>query len=96
MNLLTNKLTLEFPPLYSNENKKDNEVKIIAKFFHPYSSWTWYATEFDGEDTFYGMVDGDYKEMGYFSLKELKSINLWGLGIERDLYYNNHTLNEVK
>jgi hypothetical protein len=31
---------------------------VLAKFFHPFSSWTWYATEYDPEDKiFYGLVD---------------------------------------
>ena len=25
-----------------------------VKFFTPDSNWTWYATEFDGKDTFFG------------------------------------------
>lgn len=41
--------------------------------------------EFDGEDLFFGFVDGDFAELGYFSLKELKANRgLLGLPIERD------------
>ena len=66
------------------------------KYFTPDSSWTWYATEFDGEDTFFGLVDGFEKELGYFSLSELKSVKgPMGLPIERDLYWNPRKLKEI-
>ena len=91
MMLLTKELREEFPKLYANSGKKDHEVKIIAKFFTPDSSWTWYATEFDGEDTFFGLVDGHYKELGYFSLSELESVKgPMGLKIERDRHFSGY------
>jgi hypothetical protein len=33
------------------------------------SSWTWYSTEFDGEDLFFGLVVGFETELGYFNPK---------------------------
>ena len=47
------------------------EPYAIVKFFTPDSSWTWYASEFDGDDLFYGLVDGFELEYGYFRLSEL-------------------------
>jgi len=39
---------------------------------------------------------GFENELGYFSLKEMESIKgPWGLGIERDLYFGEHTLKEA-
>ena len=39
------------------------------------ANWKYfYATEYDGKDTCFGLVDGQYKELGYFSLSELKSV----------------------
>ena len=36
-------------------------------------------------------------EYGYFSLKELESITLpWGLKIERDLYFDPTTIEDIK
>ena len=59
-----------------------------VKFFTPDSSWTWFATEFDGEDLFFGLVDGFEKEIGYFSLSELKKARgALGLPVERDRYF---------
>lgn len=96
MKLLTKELRKKFPPLGATENKKPKKIEIIAKFFDPTGSWTWYATEFDGEDTFFGFVRGIDDELGYFSLKEMESIKgIFGLGIERDLYFEKHTLAEV-
>jgi hypothetical protein len=82
MNLLTKKIRKQLPALYTNEN--DPDPKAIVKFFTPFANWTWYATEFDGDDTFFGLVDGFDKELGYFSLAELESM---GHKIERDLYF---------
>jgi hypothetical protein len=90
MKLLTEALKKALPPLYANENNP--EPKAIVKFFTPFSSWTWYATEFDGKDTFFGLVDGFEKELGYFSLSELEGM---GPKIERDLYFKPTLLSEL-
>ena len=96
MMLLTKELRKKLPPLYSNEEKKLEDVQVIVKFFDPIGSWTWYATEFDGEDSFFGFVRGFDNELGYFSLSELESIKgRFGLGIERDRHFGKHTLREV-
>jgi len=82
------------PPLYSQENVKDPIVHV--KFFTPDSSWTWYATEFDGEDTFFGWVVGFEKELGYFSLSELETVRgPMGLNIERDIHFVPKPLSQV-
>lgn len=96
MELLPKELRRRFPSLRTTEGKEVEDISIIAKFFDPTGSWTWYATEFDGKDTFFGYVRGFENEMGYFSLKELQSVRgQLGLGIERDLYFGEHTLAEV-
>ena len=99
MKLLTKEITKKLPKLYSQEDIKDPVVQV--KFFDPCGSFTWYATEFDGEDTFFGKVVSHMcpeGELGYFSLSELKSIKTkpFGLGIERDLYFNPKLLSECK
>ena len=96
MKLLTEELRKKFPSLGSTDAKKPEEIEIVTKFFNPTGSWTWYATEFDGKDTFFGFVRGFEDELGYFSLKELEGVKVgFGLGIERDLYFGEHTLAEV-
>jgi hypothetical protein len=95
MKLLTEEIRKTLPPLYSRENTKDPIV--LVKFFTPWTSWTWYAIEFDGEDIFFGLVDGFEKELGYFSLSELESITgPAGLQIERDLYFSPTPLSQLK
>jgi hypothetical protein len=97
MKLLTKELETKFPAIYTNEEKDPKDVLVIAKFFCPWSNWTWYATEYDQETgRFFGYVRGDFDELGYFSLEELESIRgPFSLGIERDLYFGVHTLAEV-
>ena len=97
MKLMTKELETKFPAIYTNEEKDPKDVLVIAKFFCPWSNWTWYATEYDQETgRFFGYVRGDFDELGYFSLEELESIRgPFSLGIERDLYFGVHTLAEV-
>ena len=54
-------------------------------------------TEFDGEDLFFGLVDGFEKELGYFSLSELASVKgACGIGIERDKWFDPTPLSKLK
>jgi len=88
MKLLTKELRAKLAKLYETEDVPVEEKTVVVKFFTPDSSWTWYAVEFDGEDLFFGLVDGFEKEWGYFSLRELQSVKgKLGLPIERDLYF---------
>ena len=108
MKLLTEELKKQLPSLYSQEHEAD--PLVICKFFHPLSPWTWYAYEGSPVDAngyydtdqakvdfvFFGWVNGDFPELGYFSLSELESVNVMGLGIERDLHFTPMRLSEVK
>ena len=87
MKLLTKEIEERFKKIGSQENIKDPQ--IVVKFFDPTGSWTWYATEYDQDTkTFFGLVHGHEKELGYFSLEELESVKgAFGLGIERDRYF---------
>jgi hypothetical protein len=81
--LLTKELIRKLPKLYEQEEKGFEAIAYV-KFFALFSDWTWYATEFDGEDIFFGLVQGFEEELGYFSLSELESL---GWRIERDCYF---------
>lgn len=99
MRLLNNELKRNLPKLYSQEEVKD--PMVLAKFFDPYSSWTWYVIEGeeqeDGDWIFFGLVDGLESELGYFSLNELQSIEMFGAQrIERDLYFEPCKLSDIK
>jgi len=94
MNLMTKELRASMPKLYALEKELDPVAKV--KFFAPWSDWTWYATEFDGEDTFFGLVIGFEAELGYFSLQELEEVRgPGGLRIERDLYFEPTPLSQL-
>ncbi|KKM60104.1 hypothetical protein LCGC14_1545210 [marine sediment metagenome] len=96
MELLTKEIRDKFKKVGSQEKKEPGEQIVIVKFFDPTGSWTWYATEFDGEDTFFGLVDGFELEWGPFRLSELKSIKgPLGLGIERDLYFGMPMIKDI-
>ena len=94
--LLTQTLRDNLPALYSQENNPD--PKVIVKFFSPWSGWTWYAYEFDGEDLFFGLVDGFEVELGYFSLSELETVTvLNGVpAVERDCYWSAKPISMVR
>jgi hypothetical protein len=95
MHLLPKDLKQRIPPLYATEQDKDPIVWV--KFFTPWTNWTWYVTEFDGKDTFFGWVEGQDKELGYFSLSGLENLQgPFGLQVERDLYFEPRRLSEVK
>ena len=87
MKLMNREIKTKIPKLYEQDNKGLNAI-VFVKFFTPDSNWSWYATEFDGKDTFFGLVDGMVKELGYFSLAELENLRgPYGLKVERDLYF---------
>ena len=89
MKLLTEEIKNTIPKLYATEKVPPSDKVIHAKYFTPWGSWTWYATEFDGTDTFFGYVKGDHPEWGYFSLNEMESVKgPFGLTIERDIYFD--------
>ena len=98
MQLLTNEIRKTLPPLYAQDG--DPKAKVYVKFFDPMGSATWYASEFDGEDLFFGFVDlglgPGCAELGYFSLKELQSLKRpFGLGIERDILFEPTLITEL-
>ena len=102
MKLLTKELLNRFKEVGSQE-EIENPI-IIVKYFNPCGSATWYATEYNEEEKlFFGLCDlfgsgnSDCAELGYFSLEELESIKLpFGMKIERDLYFGEKKLSEVK
>ena len=95
MELMTDAIRRALPPLYSQESLGGDAI-VHVKYFTPDGQWTWLATEFDGEDTFFGLVEGFEKELGLFRLSELRSARgPMGLKIERDLYWTPKSLREI-
>ena len=95
MKLITEEIRRNLPKLYEQDGKGLDAIAYV-KFFTPDSNWTWYATEFDGIDLFFGLVCGFEKELGYFSLSELQNVTgPLGLKIERDLYFKPMKLKDL-
>jgi len=104
MKLLTKEIRRKLPPLLAQDGKGGKAIAYV-KFFTPDSSWTWWAIEGEpvkdekGKEVdfnFFGLVDGHFKEIGYFALSELESARgPLGLPIERDLYFKPQTLEEI-
>ena len=93
--LLPKEIREKLPPLYSGE-ALGLEALALVKFFTPDSSWNWFASEFDQDDTLFGLVSGLDVELGYFSLSELESVTgPMGLPIERDLNFTPATLGKL-
>lgn len=83
------------PPLGATSEESD--PKAIAKFFTPDGNWTWLAIEFDGDDTFYGLVHGIESEIGYFSLRELLRVRgALGLPVERDRHFEPTPISQLQ
>ena len=88
MKLLTKKITEQAQKQYKKGDNIDDQM-IVAKFFNPMGSWTWYLMNLhEDKDYAWGIVDGFAVEMGSFSMSELQSTKLpLGLGIERDILF---------
>ena len=94
---LTQEILASLPKLYATEDVPLADKVAVCKFFDPCGSYTLYAVEYDGRDTFFGWVDGcPEPELGYFSLSEMESVRgPLGIGIERDLHFKPAKLAEV-
>lgn len=96
MELLTQEITDKLQEQFSKG--ADFEQMVVAKFFDPCGSWSWYVMNQDPEDPDYlwGIVKGFEVEMGSFSLSELQTFKgRVGLGIERDLYFTPTSAREI-
>ena len=87
-------VTLEraLPPLGSQDGKGADAI-AHGKFFSAFGRYTFYITEFDGEDTLFGYcvsaLGPDCDEWGYASLRELAEARFGPApAIERDCHYD--------
>lgn len=85
------------PGLYQTEHVRAEDKLIHMHFF--IGGCDWYVAEYDGEDQFFGyaVLNGDLcnAEWGYFSLSELRCININGFEIDRDLYWQPVPFGEI-
>ena len=95
MKLLTQALLKDLPKLGETEHDPDPLLRV--KLFFPAFHWTWYVIEFDGDDLFFGFVDGNFPELGYFRLSELEQQrDALGLPIERDMGFQPCRLSQLQ
>ena len=104
MKLLPKEVREALPDLYAQDGKGGKTVAYV-KYFTTSSSWTWYVLggepvlDESGKELdfrFFGLVDGYEKELGDFLLSELEEVRgPMGLPIERDLYWQPKTLEEI-
>ena len=78
--------------LIANGAKRGADHVPVLKLFNPCGAGTWLVTELDPEDASvaFGLADLGFgtPEIGSFSLEELNAFQgPFGLGIERDLYF---------
>jgi hypothetical protein len=86
----------QIPPLYATEQIDDPPA--LLKWFTPDSSFSWYVLEYDPDQRLcFGLVVGAVREIGYFSLDEVKQVHgHLGLRVERDLYWQPKPLSECE
>ena len=69
MEILTKEIEEKLPKMMEG----DGTAHI--KFILPETKWKWYVCEYDTETkTFYGLVEGEDKKWGKFSLEELQGL----------------------
>ncbi len=95
----TEKQLHQIPAMYSNPEKDSLELKIHEHFF--IGGCDWYAAEYDPKDrVFFGYAilndDRQNAEWGYFSYNELKDINIQGIQVDRDLYWEPKKAGEIE
>ncbi len=103
--LLPASFRARIPPLYAQDGQGMDAI-AYTRLFHAYGSGTWIISEFDGEDTCFGWAEihPGCGELGYFSLKELESLEaringktIHGLqAIERDIHFTPTPLSQIK
>jgi len=100
--LLTKEIEARIPATYSTEATPLAEKIAVAKFFSPYSNWTWYVIEGeriepDGDWYFFGWVEGFANELGYFALSELEATTVLGgvPAVERDTSFEPTRLGDL-
>lgn len=75
-NLLVTKGTDLYINVFDEKGKLLREVRVL-KGFESITGWFWFVTEErieDGDNTYFGLVQGFEEEWGYFTRKELESL----------------------
>jgi|SRR6266511_294849 len=95
MKLLPEEVRAQIPTLHATDD--DPDPMACCKLVTPWTSWTLYVIEFDGEDDIYGYATGtQFPELGCSGLREIEAVKGPArLRIERDLYFKPCRLSQV-
>jgi hypothetical protein len=95
MMLLTKAITASLPKIGATESQGLDALARV-KFFTPDAGFSWYASEFDGQDLFFGLAVLFEPELGYFSLSEISHVRgKLGLPAQRDRWFRETPLREL-
>ncbi len=98
--LIPEQLTGELPKLYDTvDDKLIGNKTAHLRFFFPMGAYTAYVLEHEpktGELFTLTTMDGRNWKLGYASLDEIRSINIGGLKVERDLYFEPTQLKNIR
>ena len=98
--LIPEQLIGELPKPYDTDDGKPIGDKTAhLRFFFPMGAYTAYVLEHEsktGELFTLTTMDGRDWELGYASLDEIRSINIGGLKVERDLYFEPTQLKNIR
>ena len=89
--LMTKVIAEKVPKLNETEDQ-GYQAEVVVKYFSPYTGYTFFVTEFDGDDVLFGYCLSpafpDCDEWGYDSLRELAGLVVYGKvpAIERDMH----------
>lgn len=99
--LMTKEIAGKLPKL-GETDKPGTDPMVHLKLFSSFGRYTFYVTEFDGEDTLFGYclspAGADLDELGYASFAELEQATVLGgvPAIERDCYWDAKPLSECE
>jgi len=97
MELFTKAIEAKAQAQFHLGNDLEKQV-VVAKFFNPTGSGTWWLVNQDPEDSDYcwGICHIFETEVGSFSKSELENyVGRFGLRIERDLYFEEVNAKEL-
>jgi hypothetical protein len=96
MKLLTKSIQNQAEKQFDLGSDFDSQ-KVVAKFFDPCGSWSWFLVNKDPQDSYcYGIVKGFEIEAGSFDIYDLiNHRGRLGIGIERDLSFTPRPASQV-
>lgn len=83
-------------PTTGDSASRDPVARV--KIFNPCGNQSWYLTEYYPEtNTAFGLVVGEYPELGYICLEELSRVKgRMGVGLELDMHWEPRKLSEIR